>query len=123
MSKLKSLARVGAAVLALSIVLLSLVPSSMRAHILRSDHLEHFVAYLAVASLWTVGNRNSGKLLASGLLLAIGAGFLEVAQLWIPGRTASIVDFASSAIGAWVGLLLVIVVRRAHARAFVISYK
>lgn len=123
MPKLILLARVGAGLVALSIVILSLVPGSMRPHILRNDHLEHFVAYLAVASLWAVGNRRSGRLLASGLLLAACAGLLEVAQLWIPGRTASIVDFASSAIGGSVGLLLAIGARRAYDFAFIISYE
>jgi VanZ family protein len=57
------------------------------------------------------------------LLLAACAGLLEVAQLWIPGRTASIVDFASSAIGGSVGLLLAIGARRAYDFAFIISYE
>ncbi len=57
------------------------------------------------------------------ILLAICAGSLEFVQLWIPGRTSSVGGFASATVGAWIGLLVMIVIRRAHERKFVVSYK
>ena len=121
MTKLTMLTRMGAGLTVLIITLLSLVPGNMRPHILGNDRLEHFAAYFVTASLWAVGNRRHMKLLSSGLLLAICAGLLEFVQLWIPGRTASALDFATSAIGAWIGLLVMVAARRAHDRAFVAS--
>jgi VanZ family protein len=59
----------------------------------------------------------------SGILLVICAGSLEFVQLWIPGRDASVGDFEAGAIGASIGLLAVVVIRRAGARMFSISYE
>jgi hypothetical protein len=36
--------------------------------------------------------------------------------LWIPGLIASAREFAAGAIGAWIGLLVTVVVRRAYKR-------
>ena len=63
------------------------------------------------------------QLLSSSVLLDICAGSLEFVQLWIQGRTASAGDFATSTIGAWIGLLIIVVVRRAHERKIIVSYK
>jgi VanZ family protein len=109
------LSRLGAGVTMLAITLLSLVPGNMRPHILGNDRFEHFVVYFLTGSLWAIGLPM--PLLSSGALLAIGAGSLEFVQLWIPGRTASAGDFATSAMGAWTGLLAIIAIRWAHERA------
>jgi len=113
--KLMMLSRLGAGVTMLAITLLSVVPGNMRPHILGNDRFEHFVVYFLAGSLWAIGRPM--PLLSSGALFAIGAGSLEFVQLWIPGRTASAGDFATSAIGAWTGLLAIIAVRWAHERA------
>jgi VanZ family protein len=63
------------------------------------------------------------QFLLSGVLLAVCAGSLEFVQLWIPARTASAGEFATSAIGAWVGLLIIASIRRARERKLVASYK
>jgi VanZ family protein len=115
LTKLTMLTRMGAGLTVLIITLLSLMPGNMRPHILGNDRLEHFAAYFVTGSLWAIGRPM--QLLSSGVLLAIGAGSLEFVQLWIPGRTASAGDFATSAIGAWTWLLAIIAVRRAHERA------
>ena len=41
----------------------------------------------------------------------------ELARSTLPG------DFATSTIGAWIGLLVIVVVRRARDGTFVVSYK
>ena len=123
MTKLVMLTRMGAGLAMLTIVVLSTVPGKLRPHILGNDYLEHFTAYFITGGLWAIGCLRPMRLLSSGLLLAICAGSLEFVQLWIPGRNASAGDFAASAIGAWVGLLIIVAARRAHERRLIASYK
>jgi VanZ family protein len=105
----------------LTIIVLSVVPGRMRPTVMANDYAEHFAAYFIAGSLFAVGNQL--PMLSSGVLLAICAGSLEFLQLGIPGRTASASDFAASTIGAWIGLLAIVIVRWAHERVFVASYK
>ncbi len=123
MTKLVMLTRLGAWLAALTIIVLSVVPGNMRPHLLGNDHYEHFAAYFITGSLLAIGYLRPMQLLSSGVLLAICAASLEFVQLWIPGRTASAGGFATSTIGAWIGLLLIVAVRRAHERRIVASYK
>jgi VanZ family protein len=122
-TKLVMLTRMGAGLAVLTIIVLSVVPGKMRPHVLGNDLCEHFAAYFITGSLLAVGYLRPMQLLSTGILLALCGGSLELAQLWIPGRTASAADFATSTIGAWIGLLVIVVVRRAHERKYVVSYK
>jgi VanZ family protein len=121
--KLVKLTRRAAGLTVLTIIVLSVMPGKMRPHILGNDYLEHFVAYFVAGSLLALGYLRPMQLLSSGILLAICAGSLEFVQLWIPGRTSSVGGFTSATVGAWIGLLVIVVVRRAHERKFVVSYK
>jgi VanZ family protein len=120
-TRIVKLTRTGAWLAVVTIIVLSVVPGDMRPEILRSDYVEHFTAYLIAGGLFAAGYQLS--LLSSGALLALSAGALELVQLWIPGRIASAGDFAAGAIGAWIGLLVIVVVRRAYERMLVVSYK
>ena len=122
-AKLVMLSRMGAGLTVLTIIVLSVMPGKMRPHILGNDYYEHFVAYFVAGSLLAMGYLRPIQLLSSGILLAICAGSLEFVQLWIPGRTSSVGGFASATVGAWIGLLVMVVVRRARERKFVVSYK
>ena len=113
MKKLVLPARVAAWLAVLTITVLSVVPGTMRPHVLGNDSAEHFVAYFIAGSLFAIGYRRSQRLLSSGILLATCAGLLEFVQLWIPGRSAAISDFEVSTIAAWIGLLAVVLVRLA----------
>jgi VanZ family protein len=117
------LARVGAWLAVLTIIVLSVVPGNLRPRVLANSHCEHFAAYFITGGLLAVGYPRRIQVLWSGVLLALCAGLLEFVQLWIPGRTASVDDFEASTIGAWVGLLAVVVVRRAGARMSTVSYE
>ena len=118
------LARMGAGLAVLTIIVLSVVPGNMRPRALGNDYYEHFAAYFITGSLLAIGYlRRPIQLLSSGILLAICAGSLEFVQLWIPGRTSSVGGFVSASAGAWIGLLVMVVIRRAHERKFVVSYK
>jgi VanZ family protein len=122
-------ARIAAWLAVLTIIVLSVVPGTVRPHVLGNDSAEHFVAYFIAGSLFAVGYQlaigyqRSQRLLSSGILLATCAGLLEFVQLWIPGRSASISDFEVSTIAAWIGLLAVVLIRLTGKRMFVMSYK
>lgn len=123
MKRLPIVANTAAWLAVLAIIALSVVPGSMRPHVLQNDYAEHFVAYFISGSLFAIGYQRPVQLLSSAVLLATCAASLEVIQLWIPGRTASVGGFEISAIGAWIGLMAVVFVRRARARRFVVTYK
>lgn len=123
MTKVVRLARMAGWLAVLAIVVLSVVPGSMRPHLFGHDSAEHFVAYFIAGGLFASGYLRPMQFLLSGVLLAVCAGSLEFVQLWIPARTASAGEFATSAIGAWVGLLIIASIRRARERKLVASYK
>jgi len=90
-----------------AVALLSWLPAAYRPHIVVvSDKLEHALAYLLLGALTAIAARRT--LNASWLALAIVAyaGVLELGQLLIPSRVASVGDFVASAAGAIVGVLI-----------------
>lgn len=107
------LARIVAWLAVAAIIVLSVVPGSVRPHVLGNDRFEHFVAYLVVGSLFAIGYVRPLQLLSSGVTLTICAGALELVQLLIPGRLASPRDFIVSATGALIGFLAGATIRRA----------
>ena len=64
--------------------------------------LEHFAAYAGSASIAIAGYGRRGAARIIGLFW-IYAGVLEYLQHFSPGRHPSIVDFATSALGAFFG--------------------
>lgn len=123
MKKLPLAANTAAWLAVLAVIVLSVVPGSMRPHVLHNDYAEHFLAYFISGSLFAIAYQRPVQLLLNAVLLATCAASLEVIQLWIPGRTASVGGFEISAIGAWIGLMAVVFVRRTRARRFVATYK
>jgi VanZ family protein len=79
-----------------------------------NGYYEHFTAYFITASLLTIAYSRPMQLLANCAMLTIGAGVLEVVQLAIPGRTASIADFAVGIIGAGIGVVVTSLITRIH---------
>lgn len=64
----------------------------------------HLLAYLVMAILW----RGAGAAMLISLILAVAiGGSLEVAQSFLPLRTASIMDFLGNSLGAFVGAVVV----------------
>jgi VanZ family protein len=91
------------------IAVLSLVPNELRPHV-GPKLLEHFAAYLATGALLALAWPQRSLLLIVALPAYSAA--LELAQMWVPGRTTSFSDFAASALGAFVGVLAIWVVQR-----------
>jgi VanZ family protein len=99
-----------------SILVLSLVPGSERPHALSSGHAEHFLAYFATAACFSVGARSLvGRWTAFAVLSLVSAG-VEVAQLWIPGRTGELDGVIFSSAGALAGIAAGLLAHRFRAR-------
>jgi VanZ family protein len=96
-------ARIAAWGLAAGIVVLSLVPPTMRPQTGASNSLEHFTIYVAIGFAFGLGYEHRHHLLA--IFLVIFSGSIEVAQLLVPGRHARFSDFITDAIAACVGLV------------------
>nr|WP_244483647.1 VanZ family protein [Methylobacterium sp. Leaf91] len=65
--------------------------------------MEHAIAYWGTAAIFAFSYQDThrGRLIAA--LVAV-AGVLEMGQLWVPGRTSQLIDFAASSIGAIAGV-------------------
>jgi len=95
-----------------AIVLLSLVPGSERprnALGLPGRH-EHLIAYMLSAAAFGIGYRKTRTRAVSLILFVLCAALLELAQIWVPGRTARLIDFGASSIGAGFGLLAAVLI-------------
>jgi len=59
---------------------------------------------LALVTLWAIVAPRRTRALAVFALLACFAGGDEILQLWVPGRVASLADFARDALGIAIGI-------------------
>src|SRR5713226_3998954 len=104
------IARATAWLLVFAAVVLTLAPRSFRPMTGVEHRLEHFLAFAFLGLVLGTGYPNRRLLLA---LVGIAmAGLLETFQSWVPGRHASVSDFAMNAIGLCVGVAFVSVVDR-----------
>jgi VanZ family protein len=87
------------------IIVLSLVPGGLRPHVLEDKHFEHFAAYFVAGGLFAIGYPQVRLVIFLGVLLTLCSGIMEIAQLWIAGRTANFFDLIASASGTWIGLI------------------
>jgi len=87
-----------------AIIVLSLLPGDERPHTGAGGGPEHFVAYALVGLAFGIGYGSRRQQMLAGAALAILSGCLEVAQIFIPGRTAEFAGWFSSSAGAWAGL-------------------
>jgi len=112
--QLFSLIRVVAIASVVAIIVLSTLPGSERPHVLHSGNLEHFIAYTCTALLLVVGFGHRWRAVA---MLSLASALLEVAQIWIPGRSAGVDNCLASSAGALVGSLLAIAAVEAFDRS------
>jgi VanZ family protein len=95
----------GLAVIALAV--LSLVPRELRPHTGFAGPLEHVVAYAITGALLTFGHVKRSQPFIIVMSLTLYAAILEIAQIWVPGRNPTVIDFAASSAGALIGSALV----------------
>ncbi len=69
----------------------------------------HFLAYGGLVALffWTFLKKDARGLLLAGLFSVSYGLFLEVLQLWVPGRSFSLMDIGVNCLGAMVGVVVV----------------
>jgi VanZ family protein len=82
------------------VVVASLVPYGIPARSGAPGAYEHFFAYFATSSLLLVGYDGLASRMRCLFLLFGCAALLEVAQVWIPGRTAELLAVLGSCFGA-----------------------
>jgi hypothetical protein len=91
---------------ALAIVVLSLVPGSMRPHTGAPKTIEHLSAYALCGSIMALGYPRLRQVFLIAVLLVLGSAALEVSQTWAIARTPAVRDFGFSSFGACSGLML-----------------
>ncbi len=96
--------------MALLIVLLSLVPPSLRPVTGLPHSLEHLLIFLATGISFVIGY--PGSLLVRCIGLVTFAGLVEIAQFWDPGRHARMSDFIVDASAAMIGVGIAWIVLR-----------
>jgi hypothetical protein len=94
------------------IVVLSLVPGWARPRNVLGlpGQYEHLLAYMLTAGALGFAHRKATIRAVLLTLLVICAALLEIAQIWVPGRTGQLIDFGASSIGAGGGLLAAAVI-------------
>ncbi|MGA7325677.1 MAG: VanZ family protein [Rhodomicrobium sp.] len=88
-----------------AIAILSLVPGQARPHTGLPGQAEHFLAYFMTAILLGIQVRNLTSRITLAFALCAYAAMLETLQIWIPGRSAQIIDFGASSSGALAGII------------------
>jgi VanZ family protein len=96
-------ARIVAWSLAAAIVVLSVVPPALRPETAAPHNFEHFLIYWTMGLAFGLGFKRRLGLLA--ILLSVFTGFVEIAQLLVPGRHARLSDFLVDAVAMWFGLI------------------
>jgi len=96
----------------LGVAIVSSVPGAFRPDLAGvSDKVEHILAFLVLGGLTVVAAPRT--IAASRLIMAIVAyaAILEIGQIFIPSRVASLVDFGASSVGAVLGVTAALLIR------------
>lgn len=87
------------------IVWLSWIPREWEARTGLPGQIEHAVAYAGTAAIFAMAYPGAARWRLAAAFIAL-AGILEIGQIWVPGRTAQVIDFAASSAGAVAGILV-----------------
>src|SRR5580704_19269967 len=104
-SHLIRVAKIASWTLAAAIIILSVVPPSLRPETGVPHELEHFLIYAITG--FSFGLAYELQYASLAILLALFAGTVEIAQLFVPGRHARLSDFIVDAIAMCAGALAV----------------
>jgi VanZ family protein len=91
------------------VVLFSIIPGDMQIRTPAPKTFEHFLAYFITASMLVLGYRRLPSAMAAGMFLITAAGALEMVQMVVPGRTASLLDWEASSLGTILGIVFALV--------------
>jgi hypothetical protein len=94
--------------LATAIIVLSVVPPTLRPETGLPHGLEHFTIFWATGLAFALGCQLKPGLLAT--LLVFFSGAVEIAQLFVPGRHARMTDFIVDGLAITVGAMTVLLV-------------
>ncbi len=104
---------------ALILAVLSLLPANEMPTTGLPDLVNHFIAYLGSAAIATAAYRRNQR--STWMILAAlctYAAILEYLQHFSPGRYPSVADFVASAIGAFCGIAMAVMLWPHVARMF-----
>ena len=90
----------------LAVTILSLLPQDTLPHMDVSDKVQHLIAYFCMALAGGIAFPRRRSLMALGFGLAVLGIGLEFAQMFVPGRFASIGDGVANTLGVVLGLSL-----------------
>jgi hypothetical protein len=99
-----------------TLAILSLLPSAEMVRSGWGGHVEHFAAYAGSVGIAMIGygQRSRSPWIIFGSFCAY-AGVLEFLQHFSPGRSPALDDFGASAMGAFVGMLVILLLRLRYA--------
>ena len=99
---MQRLFQIAAWLLALTIVVLSVSPASVRPVTGAGQGLEHLLIFMAMGMAFGFGYPRRFQLLIPALIVFTIA--IEVAQIWVPGRHARLSDFLVDATASCLGV-------------------
>lgn len=99
-----SVLRLAAVASWIALIALSLLPGGYRPHTGASGNVEHALAYGLSAFVTRMAYRRTPSRFQL-FVFAIASALFEILQIWIPGRTAAVENWAASAVGALAGLV------------------
>jgi len=96
--------RVVAWLLAVIVVVLSVVPPTLRPETEAPHNLEHFAAFFATGLAFGFGYDRRPVPVAFGLVSF--SGMIEIIQIFVPGRHSRLSDFTVDALAVCIGVAL-----------------
>jgi VanZ family protein len=100
---LRTLCRIGLALSILTICVLSLLPEDELPDTDLSDKVSHLIAYGEITAIGLLSFRGRLSMIAVPLCVVALGGALEIGQMFVPSRSADLLDFAANCIGVAVG--------------------
>jgi VanZ family protein len=89
-----------------AILALSVVPGGLRPHtVVLPPAFEHVAAYMVAAFFVCLAYHRRVSPIWLVLLLTAYGAFLELGQLWIPGRNGNLTDIGADLTGALIGVM------------------
>ena len=93
-------------VLAITVLVLSLVPGSVSHSIQHLDKLAHFSTFFLLSILLLFAYKFSKPFFTTALVMALFGLAIEVLHLYVPRRVFSMYDFAADLLGIIVALIV-----------------